>query len=501
MDNPHSTNSAEGGPGNVAVLRPGEPRPYRTQPQNEEAEQALLGAILVNNEAIDRIAEFLKPEHFFFPAHSRIFDACLRFREKGHPADPVSLKGHFEADGDLQEIGGADYLVRLASAVVSVVNAEAYGRTIYDLFIRRRLIALGEEMVNEAYRHDLDREPSDQITAAEEQLYQLAELGDFDSGYRAFADVLKEAMDAANTALTRDTHLTGITTGLTEIDAMLGGLQPSDLLILAGRPGMGKSALGTNIAFNAAKKYQETQGSEGAVAAIFSLEMSAEQLATRILSSEAQIPSEKIRKGEIRKKDDFPRLVEASNYINRVPLFIDDTAGLTISQLRTRALRLKRQHRLGLIVVDYLQLMRPSGMQRTENRVQEISEVTRGLKMVAKDLNVPILALSQLSRMVEQREDKRPQLSDLRESGSIEQDADVVMFVYREAYYVEKRQPSMGTPEHAQWIEEMERVNNLADVIVAKQRHGPTGVRSLHFDGALTLFSNLARDDGHHLDH
>lgn len=500
MDTPSTANPNPPEAGNVAVLRPGEPRAYRTLPQNEEAEQALLGAVLVNNEAIDRVAEFLKADHFFYPAHGRIYTACLRFRELHRVADPVSLKGYFESDGDLQEIGGADYLVKLASAVVSVINAEDYARTIYDLFIRRRLIALGEEMVNEAYRHDLDRESTKQIEAAEEQLYQLAELGDFKTGFRSFSDVLRMTMQAASEALNRESHLTGVTTGLSELDKMLGGLQPSDLLILAGRPGMGKTALGTNIAFNAAKAYLNSSGQEGAVAGFFSLEMSAEQLATRILSSEAQIPSEKIRKGEISKKQDFPRLVEAAQLIDKVPLFVDDTAGLTISQLRTRALRLKRQHNLGLIVVDYLQLMRPSGTHRTENRVQEISEVTRGLKMIAKDLNVPVLALSQLSRMVEQREDKRPQLSDLRESGSIEQDADVVIFVFREAYYVEKRQPAVGTPEHAQWQEEMERVNSLADTIIAKQRHGPTGVKSLHFDGAFTRFSNLYRDDGERLD-
>jgi len=468
---------------------------YRRTPANEEAEQALLGAIMINNEAIDRVAEFLRPEHFYFPAHGRIFTACLRFREQHRLADPLTLKDYFERDGDLEAVGGAQYLAQLASGIVSVVNAVDYARIIHDLHLRRRLIDLAEEMSAEAYDFDLDRSANDQIHGTEEKLYGLATEGDFRGGFRSFGDVLKVTIDAAQQALYRDTRLTGATTGLIDMDRMLGGLQPSDLLILAGRPAMGKTALATNMAFNTAKAYLESAGKEGAVVAFFSLEMSAEQLALRILSEEAEIASEKIRKGEM-KRSDFPRLTEAAQTLERVPLYVDDTAGLTITQLRTRALRLKRQHDLGMIVVDYLQLMRPSGTQRTDNRVQEISEITRGLKMVAKDLNVPVLALSQLSRAVEQREDKRPQLADLRESGSIEQDADVVMFVFREAYYVSKREPTEGTPEHDAWQQEMDRVHNLAEVIVAKQRHGPTGTIRLHFEGMYTRFSNLEQRYG-----
>jgi len=480
-------------PDNITVLPTGDQpsAAYRTQPQNEEAEQALLGAILVNNAVIDRVGEFLQADHFFYPAHGRIYAACLKFHELHRVADPVSLKGFFERDGDLQDIGGADYLADLASSIVSVVNADDYARTIYELHLRRRLIALGERMVNDAYQQDVESNATQQIHEAEERLYQLAEAGDFESGFRGFSDVLKIALENASAALNRSSHLTGIGSGLMDIDKMLGGLQPSDLLILAARPSMGKTALATNMAFNAAKSYLNSGGKEGAVVGFFSLEMSAEQLATRILSEEAEIPSEKIRKGEMSKKTDFPRLAEAAALIDRVPLFVDDTAGLTITQLRTRALRLKRQHNLGMIVVDYLQLMRPSGTSRIDNRVQEISEITRGLKMIAKDLNMPVLALSQLSRAVEQREDKRPQLADLRESGSIEQDADVVMFIFREAYYVSKREPTMGTGEHAEWQVDMEKVHNLADVIIAKQRHGPTGTVRLHFEGAYTRFSNL----------
>jgi len=468
----------------------GLPTPTRRTPANLEAEQALLGALLVNNDAVDRVSEFLRPEHFYHPVHGRVFEACVRFREQHRIAEPRSLRDYFEGDPDLEAVGGARYLYDLAGAAVSVVNTADYGRIVHDLHLRRQLIGLGESVVEGAYDHALDSTAADQIHETEEKLYKLATEGDFRSGFRPFADVLGEAIDAASKALNRDTHLTGVTTGLVDMDQTLGGLQRSDLLILAGRPSMGKSALATNMAFSAAKAYLQSEGKEGAVAALFSLEMSAEQLATRILSDEAEIPSEKIRKGEMRRAD-FPRLTEAAQTLQRVPLFVDDTAGLTITQLRTRALRLKRQHDLGLIVVDYLQLMRPSGTSRSDNRVQEISEITRGLKMIAKDLDVPVLALSQLSRAVEQREDKRPQLADLRESGSIEQDADVVMFVFREAYYVSKREPAEGTPDHDAWQAEMDRVHNLAEVIVAKQRHGPTKTVRLHFEGMYTRFSNL----------
>ena len=459
-------------------------------PANEEVERALLGALLINNTALERVVEFLRPEHFHIPAHGRIFGACKTLHDGGRIADPLTLRAYFEADNDLSDVGGADYLVDLAAGITSVIDVEDYGRALYDLALRRQLIELGEEVVNDAYAHDLDNPATDQIRTAEEKLYKLADLGDYRSGFRTFADVLQNAVSAASAALNRDTRLTGVTTGLADLDKLLGGLQRSDLLILAGRPSMGKSALATNIALNAATAYREHQGKDGAVAALFSLEMSAEQLATRILSDKAEIPSELIRKGAMRKAD-LPKLIAVSNELHHTPLFIDDTAGLTLTNLRTRAMRLKRQHDLGLVIIDYLQLMRPSGQSRPENRVQEISEITRGLKMLAKELDLPILALSQLSRQVEQREDKRPQLADLRESGSIEQDADVVMFVFRESYYVTKVEPPEGTKEHEDWQAKMAEVHNLADVIVAKQRHGPTKTVRLHFDGNFTRFSNL----------
>ena len=464
----------------------------RTLPGNEAAEQALLGAILVNNHALDRISDFLRPEHFHFAGHSRIYAACVRLREQQRVADAVTLKDFFERDGDLQAVGGAQYLGELQASIVSVLNVEDYARIIYDLHLRRQLIALGEETVNDAYQHDLEIEAADQLRNAEERLYTLASEGDLRHDFEAFTVALQRAIDNASQALNRDTHLTGVTTGLVDLDRILGGLQKSDLIILAGRPSMGKTALATNIAFNAAKAYLNSGGKEGAVVGFFSLEMSSEQLATRILSEESTIPSEKIRKGDYPNRD-FYKLVEASNLVSKVPMFIDDTAGLTISALRTRAMRLKRQHDLGLIVVDYLQLMRPGITSRNDNRVQEISEITRGLKMIAKDLDVPVLALSQLSRQVEQREDKRPQLSDVRESGSIEQDADVVAFVFREAYYVAKREPAEGTTEHAEWQAKMDPVHNLAEVVIGKQRHGPTGTVRLHFEGAFTRFSNLEK--------
>ena len=468
------------------------PTPTRTQPANEAAEQALLGALLVNNNAIDRVSDFLSADHFYFAGHSQIYTACIRLREQQRTADAVTLKTYLEQDGDLQAVGGAAYLADLQASVVSVLNVEDYARMVYDLFLRRQLIDLGEEIVNDAYRSDLDLEAVDQVHGAEEKLYSLASEGEFRKDFEPFADVLSRAIDNASQALNRDTHLTGATTGLVDLDRMLGGLQRSDLVILAARPSMGKTSLATNIAFNTGRAFLNSGGKEGAVVGFFSLEMSSEQLATRILSEESEVPSERIRKGDFPKKD-FVRLVEASNLIHKVPMFIDDTAGLTVSALRTRAMRLKRQHQLGLIVVDYLQLMRTGGNSRQENRVQEISEITRGLKMIAKDLDMPVLALSQLSRQVEQREDKRPQLSDLRESGSIEQDADVVMFIYREAYYLNKAQPTEGTPEHAEWQADMGRVNNLAEVIIGKQRHGPTGTIKLHFEGAFTRFSNLEK--------
>ena len=400
----------------------------------------------------------------------------------------------------MAQVGGAAYLTRLAAAATSVINSEFYGRIIRDLAARRGLIHLGEQMVNEAYDAPIEVTASQQIEDAEARLFSMAERGPYEGGFQPFKSAITQAIDVAAKAYERDGGVSGIPTRFTDLDRLLGGMHDSDLLILAGRPAMGKTALATNIAFNAARELlEETRRAElsgetvepGCVA-FFSLEMSSEQLATRILSEQANITSDRIRRGMI-DDDGFKRLVAASQELHELPLFIDDTGALPISALSARARRLKRQHGLRLVVVDYLQLVRPGASGR-ENRVQEISEITQGLKALAKELNIPVLALSQLSRQVEQRDDKRPQLSDLRESGSIEQDADVVMFVFREEYYVEKRRPREDTPEHAVWQDEMEKVHGIAEIIIGKQRHGPTDTVKLAFRGEVTKFENLAKD-------
>ncbi len=471
---------------------------YRTIPHNDEVEQALLGALLVNNRSLEKVSEFLKPEHFYNAAHGRIYEGIAKFIERGQDASPVTLKQFFDKDQDLAAVGGGQYLADLASNVVSVINVEDYGRTIYEMHLRRALISLGEDVVNEAFAHDIDLTAAQQIEHTEKRLFDLATAGDFKGGAIAFSNSLAKAIEQAQLAYQREGMITGITTGLLDIDKKLGGLQKSDLIILAGRPAMGKSALAMNMAFNAAKAYLQSGGKEGAVALFFSLEMSAEQLTTRVLADLTSVASDKIRRGEL-KDTDFAKFVQASQEMSAAPLFIDDTPALSIGAVRTRARRLKRQHNLGLIVVDYLQLLSGSGRGGQENRVLEISEITRGLKAIAKELDVPVLALSQLSRAVENRDNKRPQLSDLRESGSIEQDADIVMFVYREEYYLEKDQPQQRPEEapdkfasrHDDWLKRIEAAHNIAECIVAKQRHGPVGTVKLFFDGEFTRFSNL----------
>ncbi|MBI4183261.1 MAG: replicative DNA helicase [Proteobacteria bacterium] len=481
--------------------------PLRTPPHNYEAEQALLGAILANNRAYEKVSEFLRREHFADPVHGLIYEAAGRLIERGQIANPVTLKNAFEQAGSLEEVGGTRYLGELLGAMISVVDAAEYGRLVHDLALRRQLIALGEDLVNESYAAEVDASAGTLIETTEQRLFDLANAGHYDGGFQSFGQALKQALTSAETAYKRDSHVVGVTTGLKGIDAKLGGLHPSDLVILAGRPSMGKTALATKMAYSAAAAYREAPDEdgrsvvkEGAKVAFFSLEMSAEQLATRLLSERTAVPSDKIRRGEV-KGEDFPRFVAAAKELAGVPLFIDDTPALTMSALRTRARRLMRQQGLGLIVVDYLQLLRPSAGSQPENRVQEISEVTRGLKAIAKELNVPVLALSQLSRAVEQREDKRPQLSDLRESGSIEQDADVVMFIFRESYYLERTEPMRRSEEKEEtfldrmqrWRERCEEVWNTAEVLVAKQRNGPTGKVALFFDGNLTRFADLDR--------
>ena len=481
---------------------------FRAPPVNYEAEQALLGAILENNYAYERVADFLRPEHFADPVHGRIFEACGKLIERGQQANAITLKVLFDRDEDLAEVGGAQYLSKLQSSTVTIINAADYGRTVYDLFLRRELIALGEDVVNDAFEQDIDVTATDQIESAEQKLYSLAEAGQTEGGLTTFKSAVVEAVNMAGAAKDRDSHVAGVSTGFRELDKLLGGLHQSDLIILAGRPAMGKTSLATNIAASAAMTRRKEKGPDGSeievpeVVAFFSLEMSAEQLATRILAEATEVRSDAMRRGEIGEKE-FSKIFDASRALYTLPLFIDDTAALTIGALRTRARRLKRQHGLNLIVVDYLQLMQGSAGTRSENRVQEVSEITRGLKAVAKELNVPVLALSQLSRQTEQRDDKRPQLSDLRESGSIEQDADVVMFIYREEYYLMREKPSQRANEkdddfvrrEARYGERQEESRNKAEVIVAKQRHGPIGTIELAFQGEFTRFSDLVADD------
>lgn len=464
---------------------------YRILPHNIDAEQGLLGALLVDNRGFEKVGDLIREEHFFMPAHQRIFRAIQVMVDRGQTASPVTLKNYFEQDDDLKDVGGAGYLTDLAASVVNVINIQDYAHTIYDLHLRRELITLGEDVVNEAYDHNLDSDANAAIERAESRLFSLAESGESRGGFITLRDSVLTAIELAEKAYKTEGHVTGVTSGLIDIDKKLGGFQKSDLLILAGRPSMGKTALAVNWAFNAAKAFAESGGKEGGRVAFFSLEMSADQLATRILSEQSGISGDAIRKGNI-KQDDFRAFVEASQKMSQVPLYIDDTPALSIGAVRTRARRLKRQHGLDMLVVDYLQLLRGNGSKRgQENRVQEVSEITQGLKAIAKELEIPVIALSQLSRAVEQREDKRPQLADLRESGSIEQDADAVMFVYREEYYLSRTEPEPGTEKHMQWQASMERAHNIGECIVAKQRHGPIGTVKMYFDPNITRFSDL----------
>ena len=483
---------------------------YREAPGNIEAEQALLGAILVNNDAYYRVSDFLKPAHFLEPLHRQIYAVAGEQIRLGKMSNPVTIKTFLPADEKIGEMTVAQYLARLAAEAVTIINAEDYGRAIYDLAIRRALIGIGEDMVNIAYDAPVEMAPGEQIEDAERRLFELAETGRYDGGFQPFNDAVRIAIDMANAAFQRDGHLSGIATGLDSLDQRMGGLQSSDLIILAGRPGMGKTSLATNIAFNIAHAYrgeQQADGSmkaaEGGVVGFYSLEMSSEQLATRIISEQTEISSSKIRRGDITETD-FEKLVGCANMMQRLPLYIDQTGGISIAQLAARARRLKRQRGLDVMVIDYVQLMTGSSAKSSQNRVQEITEITTGLKALAKELNVPIIALSQLSRQVESREDKRPQLSDLRESGSIEQDADVVLFVYREEYYVKNSEPrrspeevaaDIKSEEYLAWEEKMRKVEGLADVIIAKQRHGPTGTVNLGFQGEFTRFFDLAPTD------
>ena len=476
----------------------------RQPPTNDRAEMALLGALLANNKAYERVSEFLVPEHFADPVHGRIYQAIARRVSEGRLADAVTLKAEFEHSGMLEEVGGTAYLAQLLTAMVGVINAGEYGRAIHDAWIRRQLIDLGEEVVNNAFGATPELDGKSQIEIAEQELFKLATEGGTPTGFVTFEKALTLAVEGAQRAFQRSGGVSGLSTGLRDLDKKTGGLHPSDLVILAGRPGMGKTALATKIAFGAARALREEAQSDRAdrvaagSVAIFSLEMSAEQLATRLLAEEARVSGDRIRKGEIGQKD-FDRFVQVVREIASLPMHIDDTPALSLSAMRTRCRRLKRTNGLSLVVVDYLQLMRPSLGTKPESRVLEISQITQGLKAIAKELSVPVVALSQLSRAVESREDKRPQLSDLRESGTIEQDADMVMFIYRDQYYLQQREPKQmafdteDKFQHAleKWQRDMEAVHNRAELLIEKQRHGPTGKIDLLFEGEFTRYADL----------
>ena len=484
----------------------------RMPPSNDRAEMALLGALLANNKAFERVSEFLVPDHFADPVHGRIYQAIARRVEAGQLADAVTLKAEFEHSGALDEVGGTAYFGQLLTAMVGIINAGEYGRTVHDTWIRRQLIDVGETVVNNAFGAEAELDGRAQIEHAEATLFALATKGGSEGGLITFERALTEAILGAERAFKQAGHVSGLSTGLRDLDKKTGGMHPSDLMILAGRPGMGKSALATKMAFGAAralvKRAQDEDPSkqpDGAVA-MFSLEMSAEQLATRLLAEEARVSGDRIRRGEIGQRD-FDRFVQVSREIGGLPLHIDDTPAITMSALRTRCRRLKRTKGLSLVVIDYLQLMRPSVGTKPESRVLEISQITQGLKALAKEMAVPVLALSQLSRAVESREDKRPQLSDLRESGSIEQDADMVFFIYRDEYYLQQRAPKQMAFDSEdkfqaaldKWQRDMELVHNKAEILIEKQRHGPTGKVDVLFEGEFTRFADLdvVHDAGH----
>ncbi|MDR0630482.1 MAG: replicative DNA helicase, partial [Holosporales bacterium] len=452
---------------------------------NLEAEQALLGALILDNSLFDNIPDNFYPFHFVAELHGRIYEAICKIKDSGSIADPITLTSYLQSDDSFKTAGGQQYLLDLVDAVIGLSNIKDYAKIIYDLYLRRKIVLIGDKSILKAKIPNADEKAVDIIEETEKDLFNLANETAGTGRLISFSEALAESVRVATIAYKRDSHIVGVTSGFKLVDKWLGGFHNSDLLVIAGRPSMGKTALATNIAFNTARAKLNGQ-IEGVSVIFFSLEMSSEQLATRILSSESGIFSDNIRRGEI-PKDSFDRFIKISQELDKIELYIDDTPNITIGQIRTRARRLKRKHDIGLIVIDYLQLIETNPLKKGfENRVQEISEITRSLKGLAKELNVPVLALSQLSRAVEQRDDKKPQLSDLRESGSIEQDADVVMFVFREEYYKARKEPQEGTPEHDKWQAEMEKIYNRAEVIIAKQRHGPIGTIKLFFDGRLT---------------
>ena len=465
--------------------------PQNKQPANLEAEQALIGSVLVNNDVIDEVSSFIKPSIFYDPAHVKIYEVIENLNNKGMIANPITLKNYFEKDNMLNEVGGTEYLVKLTRFSGSTKQAIDYAKIIHEMYLRRELVSISEKLSYDTLNANTQEQDAENIIeSTEKSLFNLAERGSFSQSFIEFKKAIDKTIEMATLAMKSDRGIVGVPTGLTDLDQKLGGLHKSDLIILAGRPSMGKTALATNIAYNAAQNILSRQ--EKSSVAFFSLEMSSEQLSTRILSEQARIKSDSIRQGNVT-EEEINRYIETSRNIYNLPLFIDETPAITIATLSNRARRIKRLNGLSLIVVDYIQLMRSSS-NKNDGRVQEISEITQGLKAIAKELSVPVLALSQLSRAVEQRDDKQPQLADLRESGSIEQDADVVMFVYREAYYLERKQPKLGSIEHAEWQSKMNDVNGLADIILGKQRHGPTGTIKVEFEGIYTKFKDLSKN-------
>ncbi len=468
---------------------------YRHVPYDIDVEQALLGAILVDNRAIERVSALLRAEYFYDPLHQRLYEVMLAsFERGGMIITPLTLHAAMKADPGLVEVGGLGYLANLAQAAPALPNVRDYARILHDLALRRALIQIGEDVVNTAYEAPHEKPPHKQIEEAEKALYRISETARTGEGPIDFAEALKRAVESAQRAQARGGRISGVSSGFADLDSLLGGLQPSDLLILAGRPGMGKTALATNIAFNAARYYAQDMAAgiavpKGAPVLFFSLEMAAQQLSARILSEQTEIEMSKIRSGRF-SDSEWELFVLKMQDLSTLPLYIDDTGGISIAQIAARSRRFRREKGIGLVVVDYLQLIEPT--RRQDNRVQEVTEITKGLKNLAKELNVPVLALSQLSRGVDSREDRRPVLSDLRESGSIEQDADVVMFVYREAYYLKTRKPDEDDPEFTKWSEKMDKMGHLADVLVEKHRHGPTTRIELFFDDRFTRFKDLA---------
>lgn len=474
-------------------------------PKNIEAEQALIGAILANNKAFEKVSEFLKPTHFADSIHSKIFEVISNLILRGHTADVITLKNYFEQNGLLADVGGANYLIKLADSASVMTNVEYYAQFIYDKYLRRELINTGSEIINNAFKESADLSANEQIEEAEQKLFNLADQGETQGGFIDFATALDSSLGYIEQAYQKEGKISGLPTGLEKLDYKTGGLNNSDLIIIAGRPAMGKTALATNIAYNVAEYMSRAKNidSHDKGVAFFSLEMSSDQLASRILSTVTQTPGNKMRTGELDNAQ-FTRIAAAVRELESIPLYIDDTPGVTINAIRTRARRLKRTKGLGLIVIDYIQLITGSNNKKNEgNRVQELSEISRGLKIMAKELKVPVIALSQLNRGVEQRDDKRPKMSDLRESGSIEQDADIVMFVYRENYYIQNEEPKQKANESVEklqkrmeeWQKRNRETANLAEVIIGKQRHGPTGTVNLFWNGDYAQFGNLANEE------